>query len=215
MNQPHDSAYKRLFSHREPVEDLLRGYVATDWLDLLDLATLETAPTEHISEASHKRTNDIIWRVRWRQGDTEDWLYIYLLLEFQSTICDEMALRLAEYLALFYRDLVKSGTVTGGRQLRLPPIVPVVLYNGSDPWWPATDLAQLIHGPESLAHLQLRVRYLLLDETRMQTSPLAEERNLAALLFRLEQSRDPETIEEISRYDDKGPYGRTIRAHVA
>jgi len=38
---PHDGIYKQLFSHPQMVEALLRGFVHEDWVEHLDLATLE------------------------------------------------------------------------------------------------------------------------------------------------------------------------------
>ncbi len=78
----HDKGYKRLFSHPKMVKDLLRGFVHEEWVRDLDFATLETFKDSFVSDDLRSRHDDIIWRVRW--GD--DWLYVYLLLEFQSTI---------------------------------------------------------------------------------------------------------------------------------
>jgi hypothetical protein len=37
----HDPSYKLLFSHREMVADLIRGFVREDWVEGLDFDTLE------------------------------------------------------------------------------------------------------------------------------------------------------------------------------
>ena len=66
----------------------------------------------------------MIWWVRWGQ----DWLYVYLLLEFQSTVDRFMAVRILSYVGLLYQDLIRSGQLTASGQL--PPVLPLVLYNG-------------------------------------------------------------------------------------
>ena len=81
-SQPHDSSYKLLFSHPAMVEDLLTGFVHEDWVAELDFATLEKVPGSYVSDDLRPRADDVVWRVRWR----EHWLYIYLLLEFQSDV---------------------------------------------------------------------------------------------------------------------------------
>ena len=58
--------------------------------------------------------------------------YIYLMLEFQSRVDPWMALRVLAYVALLYQDLVREGLVQTGN--RLPPVMPIVLYNGDPPW---------------------------------------------------------------------------------
>ena len=78
----HDHSYKLLFSHPEMVADLLRGFVHEPWVGGLDFASLEKVSGSYVTDDLREREDDIIWRVRWGQ----DWLYVYLLQEFQSTV---------------------------------------------------------------------------------------------------------------------------------
>jgi hypothetical protein len=200
MSDPsHDVNYKRVFSDPKTMADLLRGYVARDWLNLLDLSTLELVPTEHVGTASQRRVNDLIWRLRWQHGQHGDWLYLYLFLEFQSTVDATMPLRFAECISLFYLRLARTAPTQPEQALSLPTVVPIVLYNGRNRWWAATDLARLIQAPPELRPFQLGLRYILIEETRAETSPWAEERNLAAILFRIEQSPTREALIEATQ----------------
>jgi hypothetical protein len=90
----HDTAYKQLFSHPRMVEDLLRGYVTEEWVSEIDFSTLERVADSFISDDFREREDDVIWRVRWG----ERWLYLYLLIEFQSTVDRFMAVRLLTYI---------------------------------------------------------------------------------------------------------------------
>jgi predicted transposase YdaD len=118
----HDHGYKRLFSHPEMIRDLLRGFVPADWSAELDFTTLEKYPTEFIDDRLRNRRSDVIWRVRWGF----EWLYIYVLLEFQSGVHQLMAVRVFNYLDLLYQDLIRSRQLGRGR--RLPMVLPIVLY---------------------------------------------------------------------------------------
>ncbi|WP_141699183.1 Rpn family recombination-promoting nuclease/putative transposase, partial [Candidatus Thiosymbion oneisti] len=99
----HDSSYKLLYSHVAMVSDLLQGFIPGTWIDELDLATLEKCSSSYVSDDLRDRADDLIWRVRWGH----DWLYVYLLLEFQSTIDRWMAVRIQTYLGLLYQDLIR------------------------------------------------------------------------------------------------------------
>ena len=110
----HDHGYKRLFSHPEMVRDLLVGFVRQDWIGEIDFGTLEKYPTEFIDDRLDERRSDVIWRLRWGS----DWLYIYLLLEFQSGVHPFMAARLFNYVNLLYQDLIHNRQL--GRRRRLP-----------------------------------------------------------------------------------------------
>ena len=100
----HDEGYKSLFSHPEVVRDLLIGFVHEDWVEQLDMDTLEKVSSQYISDELLKRDNDILWRVRCG----ENWIYVYILLEFQSTPNKWMALRVLSYICLLYQGLLKN-----------------------------------------------------------------------------------------------------------
>ncbi|HEY4565135.1 MAG TPA: Rpn family recombination-promoting nuclease/putative transposase, partial [Thermoanaerobaculia bacterium] len=121
----HDSGYKLLFSHPEMVEDLIRGFVHEDWVRDLDFSTLEKVPGNYVAPNLMPRESDVVWKLRWKDGRV---LYVYLLIEFQSTVDSSMALRMMVYLGLFYQDLLKRGETTPSG--KLPPVLPLVLYNG-------------------------------------------------------------------------------------
>ncbi len=66
---------------------------------------------------------------------------LYLLLEFQSTVDRLMAVRLLTYVGLLYQDLAAAGEIPPGGPL--PPVLPIVLYNGQAlPKWADDCLAR-------------------------------------------------------------------------
>ncbi|QLH50171.1 MAG: Rpn family recombination-promoting nuclease/putative transposase [Candidatus Accumulibacter cognatus] len=81
MANGHDSGYKFLFSTPELVRDLILGFVPDEWLHSLDYRTLEIVPGSYVSEDFRQRADDIVWRVR--VGG--EWVYLYLLIEFQQS----------------------------------------------------------------------------------------------------------------------------------
>lgn len=190
MIPDHDNAYKLLFSHAEMVESLIRDFVPEAWVKTLDFSTLEKQNGSYIADDLRSRHDDIIWRVRTKKS----WLYIYLLLEFQSSIDPWMALRIMTYTGLLYQDLIKSGQVkiTEG----LPPVFPLVLYNGQGTWTARTELAELIMPiSSSLARYSPKMRYFLLDEGRVPDKELQSD-NLASYLMRMERSDSPEQLRQ-------------------
>ena len=185
----HDHAYKRLFSRPELVADLLREFVREPWVAALDLATLDRVGASFVSADLRERESDLIWRVRTAEG----WLYVYLLIEFQSTVDRYMAVRLLVYVGLLYQDLIARGE--GLSAGRLPPVVPIVLYNGERRWTAAREMAELIApGPGGLERYRPALRYLLLDEGRYTEADLAPLRSLLAAVFRLEGSAGREPL---------------------
>ena len=184
-----DPNYKRLFSFPRMVEDLLRGFLPGDWLAELDFSTLRKLPTEYVSDELLKRHGDCVWRMRRRRGE---WLYLLVLLEFQSTAEPRMALRILTYTSLLYQELVRNDALDAGG--RLPPVLPVVLYNGDSRWKAVGEVGELIApvGPW-LEPYQPSQRYIVVDERHVGAEDLPG-RNLMAAVLGLEQSRTPDDL---------------------
>jgi len=187
----HDHSYKLLFSHPRMVQDLLQGFVHEDWVGQVDFSTLERVSGSYVSDDLREREDDVIWRVRLGP----DWLYVYLLIEFQSRPDPFMALRILVYMGLLYQELVKGGHFT--RNDKLPPVFPLVLYNGEPPWGAAQDVAELIEAVPGLMAYRPHLRYVLLDEGRIGSQEVELSENLAAALIRLENSRAPRDLQGV------------------
>ena len=201
----HDEHYKQLFAFPRMVEDLLRGFVAGDWIDEFDFTTLQKLSAEYVSDERRSRHGDTVWRVRHRSA----WLHVLVLLEFQSTDDPDMALRILEYTALLYRELARNNAL--GPDRRRPPVLPVVLYNGAPPWRAARDVSELIApvGP-SLAPYQPSQRYVVLDERHVRDHDVPEP-NLMAAVVALEQSGSAEDLERVVEALQRRPWARGER----
>ena len=174
------------------VEDLLRGFAAPEWSDTLDFSTLEKLPAEYVSDDLRRRHGDALWRVRFRD---ETWLYLLVMLEFQSTTDPYMAVRILVYTGLLYQDLIRRRAL--GPDGRLPPVLPVVLYNGRPRWTAPVEVGDLIApAGESLVRFQPSQRYFLLDEGRWGEDDLPR-RNLVSALVGLENSGSAESLSKL------------------
>ena len=192
---PHDSAYKQFFSNPEMVESLLRDFIPDEFIADLDFSTLERCSGSYVTDDLRERHDDIVWRVGWKKGS---WCYVALLLEFQSTPDHWMALRILSYTTLLLLDLVKTGKVN--EKEGLPPVFPIVIYNGGTAWKAPEDVAALFAPmPESLECYRPQHRYFLLDESRVSRDDLNKSKGLAAQLLRLERAREPEQVRQIVR----------------
>jgi hypothetical protein len=181
----HDTGYKALFSLPELVQQLIEGFVTPDIAQLLDFSTLELVAGSFVTPAMQSREEDVVWRVK--MADTT--LYLYLLLEFQSTPDAAMPVRMVQYVAALYDSLIKEKRVD---PRRLPPVLPVVLYNGERRWRVATDVGEAIECPPVLRAYQPRLRYYLLDEGAYSDHELAGVRNVVAGIFALENAQSKE-----------------------
>nr|WP_167076100.1 Rpn family recombination-promoting nuclease/putative transposase [Massilia aquatica] len=71
----------------------------------------------------------------------------------------------------------------------MPPVLPLVFYNGAPRWSAPLDLTELLMVPPAgLAALQPSQRYTLIDQQRLDRAALDANDDLLALLFRIELS---------------------------
>jgi hypothetical protein len=187
----HDALYHRLFSDPRMVAQLLRDFVAGPWLDDLDLDRMERLNAKRHADTGERREGDMVWRIP-RRGGGET--YLVLLLEFQSTSDPWMALRVLVYAGLLWQHLIRENRLLPDG--RLPPILPVVLYNGDSPWAARLALHDLIGlpGDSPLWRWQPAMSYYMVDESRFDDADLARRDTLPALLFRLETTQQPDRV---------------------
>ena len=173
----HDENYKRLFASKLMVEHLLRACLPDDLLAAADFSELGELSTEYVSDELLKRHGDTVWRLRLG----EHWVYLLILLEFQSEDDPWMALRIHTYTGLLYQELVRNEApeIADGR---LPPVLPIVLYNGTEPWTATRQMRELIApaGPW-LAPYQPAQGYFLLDVRRVAADDLPSRNLLCAV----------------------------------
>ena len=127
----HDTGYKELFSHPEFVEALLDGFVPQDISSLLDYSTLSCHSGNYITPLFEEKIEDAVWSLQFKSGSGHGYgglLYLYILLEFQSSVDLKMPLRMLHYSATFYHQLLKQEKFTAREGL--PLVFPLVLYNG-------------------------------------------------------------------------------------
>jgi len=194
---PHDRGYKRLFSHPLAVEGLLRGFLPQDWGDRLAFSTLERVGNSFVADDLRERHGDLIWRLRFN-GEAGGWFYLYLLLEFQSTSDPFMAVRLLTYVSLLLEEIIRREKLKPGD--RLPAVLPLVLHNGKRPWRAPRDLGSLfVEVPPGLRRYLPRLRYLLLDEGRLDLDRPELAGNPIAALFQIEAAKTSDDFPFLTR----------------
>ncbi|MDR2259983.1 MAG: Rpn family recombination-promoting nuclease/putative transposase, partial [Azoarcus sp.] len=185
MTMSHDARYRRLFSHAVAIRDLLARFAPGPWLRDADFSTLTRVNSSYVSGAGKQRHGDMVWRVK----VAGRWLWIYIVLEFQRKPDPWMALRMLVYIGLLAQDLIR-GHKKELPEGRLPPILPIVLYNGEAEWRAPIDVADcFVDPPGGLAAFRPSFKYHLIDGMRLRLHPLGKVRNFAEAILAMENSR--------------------------
>jgi hypothetical protein len=208
-----DALYRRLFSDPRIVAQFLRGFVDEPALADVDLDGMEPLPTKFHARTGERREGDMAWRIPRREGGDA---YLALLLEFQSRSDQYMALRMLVYSGLLMQQLIDERRVAAGG--KLPPLLPVVLFNGGTPWLATQALRDLIALPHAstLWIYQPAMRYYLVSTRTFSDAELDARDSLVALYFRLEAPAEPgqklPVLDAIIAWIDRHPGFSGLRA---
>jgi predicted transposase/invertase (TIGR01784 family) len=184
MVKIHDTWYKTLFSNPRIVKDLLTSFVEEQFVFGLDFSSIKKLNSSFVSEEFKKRESDVIYEIKSRGVSN----YIYVLIEFQSTVDPYMALRMASYVFLFHQEIVKT---TECRKLQ--PVFPILLYNGSESWTSPESFRDLLAPSDIPMKYLPEFRYYKIAINEIPKRHLVELRNAAAAVFYVENST-PEEI---------------------
>ncbi|MBN1647374.1 MAG: Rpn family recombination-promoting nuclease/putative transposase [Spirochaetales bacterium] len=173
-----DRAYKYIFSNPEIFLQLLKYFVHEDFTDELDVNQLEQVQSEFISEEFLKRESDIVYKAKLKRGE----VFIFVLLEFQSSRQKRFPLRMLNYISQFYEQYSRKHP---GRLL--PNVFPLLLYTGKKRWNIPCDCRDLIENNIPDNYIPSMQYYpILLNEIPEQTL-LSIHSTVSAMMY-LEQA---------------------------
>jgi len=190
-----DRGYKLLFSHPRMVEDLIKSFVKEEFIDKIDYSTLKPVKSSFVSSGFRARETDVIWTLNIDGKEA----YIYILIDFQSTVDKFMSLRLMTYIGLFYEHLLKEKKKKK-KPLpdKLPPVFPILLYNGKRKWSAPLHISELIDiSWPSIRKYIPQFTYYKIEENDFPREALKDIENLVARLFLIELSEINELVDII------------------
>ncbi len=185
MPHEHDYGYKDLFSHPQLLKELLTSCVPEPWVQNLDFSQACKIDKSFITPRKKKLESDLIWRIPLQSGPD---VYLYILIEFQSTVDHFMALRMLRYTLELYSSILKESPSLK----KLPSVFPILLYNGDERWTAPENLADLIDQRISLDFIP-QFRYFKIAENEFTKDRLLSLKNLIGALF-LVETTDPQAL---------------------
>lgn len=159
IHQPHDKLFKAVFSDLEETAEFLHIYLPEPLRDLIDWQTLRLVEGTFIDEALSDQESDLLFQVLLR--GTKETIFLYLLYEHQSKPLKWMRRRLYRYEDRIWDESFKINP----EQELLPPILPVVFYQGESRWNYSTEFADLF--PEMARNWNFvpRFAHILIDQS--------------------------------------------------
>ena len=182
----YDNAYKYLFSNKRIFLQLLKSFVYEDFINDIDIDSIEIVNKSFVSEDFLDRESDLIYRIKFNDKE----YLIYILLEFQSTVDKSIPIRMFSYMLLLY-DLIYKNSKKG----LLPNIFPILLYNGQNDWTIPANISDLIEKNIPEKYIP-SFEYYPIIEKAISDKTLDHLHNLVAAVIYLEKQKDENKITE-------------------
>src|SRR5579872_801781 len=145
-----DRGVKWLLDDADNLRGLLR-LARPELAEKVDFGRAERIDRSFIPDDLRKLEADVVFRAPIKKG--RGFVWIYLLLEHQSRPDRRMGFRLLCYMVELWQAEARDFDAkrTGGRGLRLSPIIPIVLYTGKRKWTTDLSLQALMDGPDEIS----------------------------------------------------------------
>ncbi len=169
---PHDHFFKVLFTSKQNAIEFVQHYLPAEVVQCLDLPTLEISKDSFIDASLSEHYSDLIYQVTLQDGQPS---YIYLLFDHKSYVDPLVGLQLLGYMVRIWELWLSQEKEKRKEQreqqeqpeqlpkLRLPAIMPIVLYHGEENWRVATEFSALVETPPELARYVPSFEYWLCD----------------------------------------------------
>ena len=172
-----------------------------EWLSsTLNWSTLTLQDRSYVDEELEASQCDLLFEVQWQAGAGEagsepERLLLYVLFEHQSKPDRWMRFRLLQYCCRIWADALRADE----QRPELPPIVPVVFYQGERRWRHAREFAELFVETVREWPWTPRFQHLLVDQSQAKVGEVrgealgrvAQLALMAAARRRVSQGRAP------------------------
>ena len=130
IDKPHDNFCKAALSDIRVAKSVLSKHLPAEISAMVNFDTLEVTNATFINEHLRKQESDILFKadIAGKVG------YLYILLEHQSSPDKLMPVRLFRYMAEILNTHLNNHADNASKQLPLPPVFPIVIYNGNRPY---------------------------------------------------------------------------------
>ncbi len=182
----HDKGYKRVLTKKKHFIHMLRKYVDATLGEQILEDELELIDKEFIPKDFKEKEADIIYKAKLKGKE----VIFYVLLELQSTVDYTMPFRLLMYMVELQKRIFMSVESHTRKQkdFKLPPIVPIILYNGQNNWNVARSFGDYTQAQQVGRRYTIDFEYFFLDLKEKAKELLTSTNTLIDNVFILDQA---------------------------
>ncbi len=185
LSNPHDRFFKEVWSRKAIGRDFLRRYLPREVVATLDLKALELVKGSFVDPQLREYHSDLLYRLRLKDGEPA---LAYVLLEHKRHPKRSTPLQLLGYIVHIWQEAAEQSNGSG----RVPPVIPVVVYHGDQPWPYGQTLQSALPFPAPLAPYLPDFRYVLCDLSELDAAEIQGNALLRVALLTMKYIGDPQ-----------------------
>ena len=200
-----DSSAKLIFEDPILCAQFLRGYVDIPLLKNVQPEDIEDETERFVHLFTEERDSDVVKRIRLKDGENgEIPFYLISLIEHKSDVDYNVVMQILRYVVFIWEDYEKEQErkqegVSRTKGFRYPPVLPIVYYEGTNPWTAAVKLHERVYLSEVLGEYIPDYRCLMVQLNRYSNQMLMEkedELSIVMMLNRLREAQDFAALRE-------------------
>ncbi len=147
VSQANDKYFRSTFGEVGFAKDFLSNYLPKELVDIIDMDTLESQPTSHITSDLKDQFSDLLFKVDImnREG------YVYFLFEHKSYQDRMVIFQILKYMIAIWEAKIKEdleekkeANISYTGDLDIPLVIPLVVYHGKYEWNVRKTLGEMI-----------------------------------------------------------------------
>ena len=190
IDKKHDKMFRHILSRKKEMIHFLNEFLALK--QSIKPEQLMQCHTDFITKQYKEKHCDLIYQLKQKP--------VYFLVEHQSTIDQDMPLRIWEYVG----QIMRKESIVQRTYLRkdkvYPVVVPIVIYTGFQKWKVKTNFAQSQYPSPNYEDYKINLEYNLIAVQDYTLEELLEKRTLFASIMIIEKCRG---IEELNQQINK------------
>ena len=207
-HQPHDKGYKRIFSVKKNFLDFIKKYVGFDWMLDLTVDDIELVNKEFVTDQFDTYESDLVYKIHLRglSRESVEEVYIFFLQEMQSKNDFTMPFRLLVYMTAIWMDFFKNTDKKRRKRkdYRLPPIIPLVLYNGAPDWTAPLHFKDKVAHSDRFNGYVCDFEYILINVCKLDRGEIKKRNTLIDNILLADQFRTKEAwLENVKDLSDR------------
>ena len=154
IDKKHDKMFRKILSRKNEMVNFLNGFL--DLEEKIEETQIIPCPTDFITKFYQSRQSDILYRLKDKP--------VYYLIEHQSTMDQEMLLRIWDYVGeIIKKETIKQNT-NSKKDSIYPIVIPIVIYTGFQKWNLPTNFAEKQYESKKYKKHAINLAYNLIQE---------------------------------------------------